>query len=156
MTSSNGNIFHVTGQLCGEFTDLRPVTRSFDVFFYLRLNKRFSKQWWGWWIETSSRPLWRHCNDLHNQSQQNAAYPNGWFHIFWDVPQSVEYMGYIPISITHIGTIRISTLRVQVIACCLTATKHHLNQCRFIMGRVPVTFTWGQFYTLKNIAAVNH
>ena len=35
---------------------------SFDVFFYLRLNKRLSKQWWGWWFETPSRSLWRHCN----------------------------------------------------------------------------------------------
>ena len=49
MTSSNGNIFRVTGPLCGEFTGpgefptQRPVTRSFDVcFFYLRLNKRLS------------------------------------------------------------------------------------------------------------------
>ena len=32
MTSSHGNIFRVTGPLCGEFTQ-RPVTRSFDVFF---------------------------------------------------------------------------------------------------------------------------
>ena len=45
MTSSNGNILRVTGPLCGEFTDpgeipaRRPVTRSFDVFFDLRLNK---------------------------------------------------------------------------------------------------------------------
>ena len=39
----------------------RPVTRSFDVFFDLRLNKRLSKQSWGWWFETPSRPLWRHC-----------------------------------------------------------------------------------------------
>ena len=21
-----------------------------------------NKQWWGWWFETPSRPLWRHCN----------------------------------------------------------------------------------------------
>ena len=68
MTSSNGNIFRVTGHLCGEFTDpgefpaQRPVTRSFDVFFDLRLNKRLSKQWWGWWFETLSRPLWRQRN----------------------------------------------------------------------------------------------
>ena len=27
------------------------------------LNKRLSKQWWGWWFETPSCPLWRHCND---------------------------------------------------------------------------------------------
>ena len=46
----------------GEFPTQRPETRSFDVFFDLRLNKRFSKQWWGWWFETLSRPLWRHCN----------------------------------------------------------------------------------------------
>ena len=78
MTLSNGNIFRVTGHLCGEFTGPRwiprtkagpvnsphkwPVTRSFDVFFDLRLNKRLSKQSWGWWLETLSRPSWRHCN----------------------------------------------------------------------------------------------
>ena len=37
-------------------------TRSFHVFFNLRLNKRLSKQAWGWWFETISCPLWRHCN----------------------------------------------------------------------------------------------
>ena len=66
MTSSNGNIFRVTGHLCGnspvpgEFP--APVTRSFAVFFDLRLNERLNKQSWGWWFETLSRPLWRHCN----------------------------------------------------------------------------------------------
>ena len=48
----------------GEFPAQRPVTRSFDVFFDLRLNKRLSKQSWGWWFGTLSRPLWRHCNDF--------------------------------------------------------------------------------------------
>ena len=68
MTSSNGNIFRVTGPLCGEFTGpgefptQRPVMRSFDVFFDLRPNKRLSKQWRGWWFETLSRPFWRHRN----------------------------------------------------------------------------------------------
>ena len=46
----------------GEFPAQMPVTHSFDVFFDLRLNKRLSKQSWGWWFETPSRPLWRHCN----------------------------------------------------------------------------------------------
>ena len=65
MTSSNGDIFRVTGHLCreftgpGEFPTQRPVTRSFDGFIDLRPNKRLSKHWWGWWFET---PLWRHCN----------------------------------------------------------------------------------------------
>ena len=43
MTSSNGNMFRVTGPLCGEFPAQRPVTRSFDIFFDLRLNKPLSK-----------------------------------------------------------------------------------------------------------------
>ena len=45
MTSSNGNIFCVTGPLRGEFTGptQRPVTRSVDFFFDLRLNKRLGK-----------------------------------------------------------------------------------------------------------------
>ena len=46
----------------GEFPAQRPVTRSFDVFFDLGLNKRLSKQSWGWWFETPSRSLWRHRN----------------------------------------------------------------------------------------------
>ena len=46
----------------GEFPTQSPVTRSFDVFLDLRPNKRSSKQWWGWWFETLSRPLWRHRN----------------------------------------------------------------------------------------------
>ena len=46
----------------GEFPTQKPVTRSFDVFFHLRLNKQLSKQSWGW-FETPSRSLWRHCND---------------------------------------------------------------------------------------------
>ena len=32
----------------GEFLAQRPVTRSFDVFFDLHLNKRLSKQSWCW------------------------------------------------------------------------------------------------------------
>ena len=45
-----------------EFPTQRPVTRSFDVFFDLRLNKRLTKQSRGWWFETPSHSLWRHCN----------------------------------------------------------------------------------------------
>ena len=48
----------------GEFPSQRPVTRSFDVFFDLRLNKRLSKRSWGWWFETPSHSLWRHCDGV--------------------------------------------------------------------------------------------
>ena len=46
----------------GEFPAQRPMTRTFDAFFDLRLNKRLDKQSWSWWFETPSHPLWRHCN----------------------------------------------------------------------------------------------
>ena len=45
MTSSNGNIFRVTGHLRGEFTGPRHTEASdaeLDVFFGLRLNKLLS------------------------------------------------------------------------------------------------------------------
>ena len=47
MKSSNGNIFALlaicvgNSPVTGEFPAQRPVTPSFDVFFDLRLNKRF-------------------------------------------------------------------------------------------------------------------
>ena len=80
MTTSNGNIFRATGHLCGEFTGpgdfpaQRPVTRSFDVFFDLRPNKRLSKQPWGWWFETPSWSLWRQCNGS-NTLRRNCIQP---------------------------------------------------------------------------------
>ena len=62
----------------GEFPSQKPVTRSFDVFFDLRLNKRLNKQPWSWWFETPSRSLWRHCNvttvlSLSGESQEYQA-----------------------------------------------------------------------------------
>ena len=77
MTSSNGT-FSALLAICagnspvsGDFPAQRPVTRSFGVFFDLRLYKLLRKQWRGWWFETPSRPLWRQCNacqcfDMHN------------------------------------------------------------------------------------------
>ena len=68
MTSSNGNIFRVTGHLCGEFTGPRwiPCTKASDAEFWCFLwsvsELRLSKQPWGWWFETLSWSLWRHCN----------------------------------------------------------------------------------------------
>ena len=48
----------------GEFPAQRPVTRSFDVLFDLRLNKWLNKQSQGWWFVTPSCPLWRHYNEI--------------------------------------------------------------------------------------------
>ena len=83
MTSSNGNIFRVTGPLCGEFTGpgefpaQRPVTRSFDVFFDLSLKKRLSKQPWGWWFETPVLSLWRHRNVYIDGQPESSVQTSG-------------------------------------------------------------------------------
>ena len=70
ITSSNGTFSALQAicvgglQVTGEFTAQGTVKRSFDIFFDLSPNKWFRKQSWRWWFETSSRSLWRHCNDL--------------------------------------------------------------------------------------------
>ena len=54
----------------GEFPSQRPVTRSFDIFFDLGLNKRLSKQQQSKrrWFETPWRSLWRHRNEMRLSS----------------------------------------------------------------------------------------
>ena len=69
MTSSSGNIFRITGPLWRKFSGHRWITltkaRDAELWCILwRLNKRLSKQSWGWWFETPYRSLWRHCNAL--------------------------------------------------------------------------------------------
>ena len=137
MTSSNGNISALLA-ICagnspasGEFLAQRPVTRSFDVFFDLRLDKRFSKQSWGWWFETLSRPLWRHCNEIWVVLVAHAL------NVIW-IWQAI-YHG------THSS--RLSTLvhvliwrpgkKWLVIAYHTIALKHHPkhNQCSCIYGK---------------------
>ena len=88
MTSSNGNIFCVTDPLNspGEFPTQRPVTRSFDIFFDLRLNKPLSKQSWDWWFETLSRSLWRHRNDAGGSDELWRKY-----HKISDISHTLVY-----------------------------------------------------------------
>ena len=69
LTSSNGNIFRVTGRICGEFTGHRwiPLIKAsnaelWSFFFDLHPNKRLSEQSRRWWFETPYSSLWRHCN----------------------------------------------------------------------------------------------
>ena len=50
----------------GGFPLQRPVTRIFDVFFDLSLNKRLGKQSRRRWFETQSRSSWRHWNSTKN------------------------------------------------------------------------------------------
>ena len=61
----------------GEFPAQRPVTRTFEVFFDLRPNKRLSKQLLGWWFDTLSSPLWCHCNGVKAMTASICPCYNG-------------------------------------------------------------------------------
>ena len=60
MTSSNGNIFRVTGPLCGEFTGHRwiPLTKASDAEFYVSLICTWKN---GWVNNRQASDLRRHC-----------------------------------------------------------------------------------------------
>ena len=67
LTSSNGNIFRVTGTCCWEFTSHRwiPLTKASDAelwYFLWSASERLSQQSWSYWFEKPSRSLCRHCN----------------------------------------------------------------------------------------------
>ena len=81
MTSSNGNLFRVTGPLCeeftgpGEFPSQTPVIRSFDVFFDLRPSKR-------WVNNPEAGDLRRHrahydVNVMRNVNVSASSFPTG-------------------------------------------------------------------------------
>ena len=82
MTSSNRNIFRVTGHLCEEFTGPRwiPRTKASDaelwcfLWFAPRPDKWLSKQSWGWWSEMPSSSLWRNRNETASTPSEKLAF----------------------------------------------------------------------------------
>ena len=67
MTSSNGNIFRVPGEFPAQLEgQWRGALMLYLICIWI--NGTRSKQWWGWWFETPSRPFWRHCNGIRNHS----------------------------------------------------------------------------------------
>ena len=78
MTSSNGNIFRITGPLCGEYIGHRwiPLTKASDAELWCFLwsaSERLSKQLERRWFETPPRSLWRHCNDDQYRCETKAC-----------------------------------------------------------------------------------
>ena len=82
-----------TSPVTGEFPTQRPVTRSFDVFFDLRLNKRLSKHSWGWGFETPSCPLWHHCNVIQRTRMTSKRTEN---YRCWRAVRAHEQSGRSP------------------------------------------------------------
>ena len=78
MTSSNGNLFRVTSPLWGGFPHKGQWRGALTYFFYLRRNKRLSKQSSRRWSGTPYGSLWRQCNELGHRwiitSHRNITY----------------------------------------------------------------------------------
>ena len=148
MTSSNGTIFRVTGPLCGEVTGPGefpaqwPVTRSFDVFFDLRPNKRLSKQPWGWWFETPPWSLWRQCN--HLLSIERADCPK-----LYDMLKARDVKTlypYFPVRFpARVCALNLLSINVfldivaRIESRCVIKAKHILLVCEFVL-KCPCSF----------------
>ena len=136
----------------GELSAQRPVTRSFDVFVDLCLNERLSKQSWGWWFETPSRQLWRHCNDdCHSaneatletmseylQHKQVISWPKqkqqNQEHILWDILYDGDKPYYHrPDYICDVNVLLCTRLPTLTFSSRIIITKH------FLAYWVPVT-----------------
>ena len=59
----HSKVFIQENPVTGELPSQRPMTRSFDVFFDLRLNTRLGKQSRRWWFQTPSHSSKRNCNE---------------------------------------------------------------------------------------------
>ena len=64
------NFFRVTGHLWGIHRS--PVNSP---------HKGQCKQWRGWWFDTPSRPLWRHCNDWSLTAVDIWSHDDTWVHL---------------------------------------------------------------------------
>ena len=75
----------------GEFPSQRPVTRSNDGFFDLRLDKQLNEQSRRRRLETPSHPLWRHGND----SKWSAVHAGGLYNHVFRGPYSIYFVWLI-------------------------------------------------------------
>ena len=128
----------------GEFPSQRPVTKSFDDFLDLHLNKWLSKQSWGGWFETPSCSLWRHCNAfiwrLGTCIWKSTGVPN--LQMSWDDSTSmIGYQNGSPKN-SHQMTFPIQSICIESwfrILCVfeLTASYFHGWYCDGLLTHIP-------------------
>ena len=87
----------------GEFPAQRPVTRSFDVLFDLRLIKRLPKQSWGWWLR-------RHRAHYDVIAMISKPFCNSLFCCSYIIRHVCIHEVYLPVSfrVNNDGTLEIS------------------------------------------------
>ena len=115
----------------GEFPTQRPVTWSFDVFFDLHLNKRLSKQWWGWWFETLSRPLWRQCNVYRSMLMPSDGVP--WEQIIPKALRTIRRRPPLPTATMYSRVCWSRPTLIQIMTCRLFDAKPLSEKCWLII-----------------------
>ena len=117
----------------GKFPSQRPVTRSFDVFFDLRLNKWFSKQSWGWWFETPLRLLWRHCKAGVRKTANTHPHPHPMIPVHMYISKSYEIWKYI-----YIYMIQFHFILLSVELCHASS----FVKCMYVRTDESIKITW--------------
>ena len=122
-----------------EFPAQRPVTRSFDVFFNVRVNKQLSKQSRCRWFETPWRSLWRHYNDRYLVGMHCCI----WHHVSGVCLQrrSFHFTTYIPTEMI---------LHIYRVLCVMKEKYHYyvmINRCLYL--------THPHFITSKQMPYIN-
>ena len=129
-------------QVTGEFPSQRPVTRSFYVFFDLRLNKWLSTQLRRWWFWRHRAPLqWR-----HNEPKYCRLYSNL---LFLNVTICLNFIEIDRIHKYHSALVQYPTMQhsEQIIAhfffngTLYDMGKAHCGICRFILLLWPYKHT---------------
>ena len=107
---------------------------ALNFFFVLRLDERLSKQWWGWWYETVSRPLWRHSNvQIHpcgvSPIMITSRHGNNFRHLWgefagrWWIPLIIgRYGGRLMFSTTCCTTSLVSCWWLEILWCSCDVT----------------------------------
>ena len=123
------------------FPAQRPVTRSFDVFFDLRLNKRLWKQSWGRWFETLSRPLWRRCNGKLDSKRRCGLQPSSFdekgcvsealSYVCWSTPTHVTLEAKLASFILVRRVNKVLLAGWKTVLLCSDQTLRNLLWCRF-------------------------
>ena len=131
----------------GEFPTQRPVTRSFDVFFDLRLNKRLSKQPWGWWFEPPSWSLWRHRNDCNWWVQTFLSYSD-WGQSSTGLGNCNEFWNLIRWSCMNGMILKtMHTVHVMCVSFCCASYMFFV----FLLSFGTYRFSSRLFYILRNV-----
>ena len=131
----------------------RPVTRSFDVFFGLLLNKRLSEQSWGWWFETLWHPLWRLRNAT--TSIRVSLWKDGIHCMFCYVGLAMSFDRNTPSSEHHLGSPGVKYSKIYQITRNATKRKSSVYLIWYIAHKQRIC-CWNYTFSVSQTISTSH